>query len=84
MLKVELESDDSTRLMEGLRRKRRESKPSQREGEKHVGRTGRQGSRDTWNSAPVGYDWWLSAVGPEVVWVSDPVDLGQDCGFSTR
>ena len=38
--------------------------------------------RDAWNSASVGDDWWLSVVGSEVVWVSDPVDLCQDCGCS--
>jgi hypothetical protein len=71
--------------MEGLRRKHVESR-SLVSGKARgtLARTGAQGLRDAWNSASVGYDRWLSAVGPEMVRVSYLVDLGQDCGCSAR
>ena len=57
MLKVELESEeDSTRLMEGLRRKLAESR-SLVSGKARSTWFGlvHSGSRDAWNSASVGY-----------------------------
>jgi hypothetical protein len=49
-----------------------------------VARAGSQWSGVDVNLLLVGYDMWLSALRLGVVWVSNPVDLGQDCGFFTR
>ena len=71
--------------MEGLRCKDPENRSLfQREGEKHVVRTGAQWFE---GCVELGIGRVLtdgSAMGPEMVWVSYPVDLGQDCGCSAR
>jgi hypothetical protein len=76
--------EDSTRVMEGLRRKHAESRSLvsgkardtlfglELRVQEMCGTRHRSGMTDG------------SAVGPEVVWVSYPVDLGQDSGFSAR
>jgi hypothetical protein len=48
-----------------------------------LAQTRAQGSRDVWNSQSVGYDRWLSALGPEMVWIRYSVDLDQDYRCST-